>query len=710
QLFAFFNHTPVTGGGGDPQTAPVISWLPVEQSQELEDLQKRLTLSQKHVEQLKQELSGRQSAWERAVRDQMDRNRAAGNVAGHWLPLKATTAEAESQQLERLPDLSILATGPNPPTDVYTVRYPLHQGRVTGLLLEALRHKSMTKEGLARSDSGNFVLTELECTLIRNGTSTRLKLLEPKATYEQGSLTVNNVLDGNPSTGWAVYEGRPIDRDHAAVFRFDPPLEISDTAEIQVVLKHESKHVSHNLGRFRISATDDSSPSLPDASHEFHVAIQRPDNERTTEQRQLVTDRFLSEQPDYTTALQKQQALKRRREELQKNAPRVMVMADQPNRRPTFMLNRGLYNDVSDIEVNASTPASLSPEFSGTATANRLDLATWLVSDDQPLVARVTVNRIWQTFFGIGLVKTTEDFGVQSEYPPHKDLLDWLAADFRESGWDVKRLVQTIVTSHTYRQSSVNRISEKTDVSGEHLTLVDVDPDNRLLARGSRFRLPSWMLRDQALAVSGLLDDRQGGPPVNTYQPEGIWEEATFGKKTYARDSGAALYRRSLYIFWRRIIAPTMFFDVASRQTCTVRPSRTNTPLHALLTLNETAYVEAARVLAESLLVGGTVELKANAAESTERSKPTDSREIQDQLDQAFQRILCRLPTEAERRLFDKAISRSMTSYRRNPPLAEELLTVGDSARNTSLAPAEHAAWTNACLMLLNTDEALNHE
>ncbi len=221
-----------------------------------------------------------------------------------------------------------------------------------------------------------------------------------------------------------------------------------------------------------------------------------------------------------------------------------------------------------------------------------MTLARWLVDPQNPLTARVTVNRFWQQVFGIGLVKTTEDFGAQGEIPVHMDLLNWLAERFQEDGWDVKNLIRLIVTSHTYRQSS-----KITDPAAYEL-----DPDNRLLARGSRYRMPSWMLRDQALAASGLLSPADGGPAVNTYQPPGIWEEASFGKKQYKQDAGEKLYRRSLYTFWRRIIAPTMFFDNASRQNCTVKSSRTNTPLQALQTLNNVAYVEAARVLAEAAL------------------------------------------------------------------------------------------------------------
>ncbi|MCA9062693.1 MAG: DUF1549 domain-containing protein, partial [Planctomycetaceae bacterium] len=279
----------------------------------------------------------------------------------------------------------------------------------------------------------------------------------------------------------------------------------------------------------------------------------------------------------------------------------TLVAQELPQPRETRLLRRGEYNLPTGDPLQPDV-LSVMGELPAGAPRNRLGLARWLTSRSHPLVARVLVNRIWQQFFGTGLVKTTEDFGIQSEFPEYPDLLDWLAADFRDHDWDIKHLVRRIVTSHTYRQSSAVQDSGKTDSDGQPVSLNEIDPENRLLARGARYRRPSWMLRDQALVVSGLLNRTVGGPPVNTYQPDGVWEEATFGKKTYQRDTGEAVYRRSLYVFWRRIIAPTMFFDVASRQSCSVRAVRTNTPLHALLTLNETTYVECSRVLAEQLL------------------------------------------------------------------------------------------------------------
>src|SRR5439155_23775396 len=257
--------------------------------------------------------------------------------------------------------------------------------------------------------------------------------------------------------------------------------------------------------------------------------------------------------------------------------PRVMVMQELPKPRDAFVLTKGSYDKPAD-KVAARTPSTL-PAVAESEKKDRLALAKWLCSPEHPLTARVTVNRYWQQFFGAGIVKTSEDFGVQGERPSHPELLDWLAVEFRQSGWDVKHVHRLIVTSAAYRQSS--------KVTAD---LLERDPENRLLARGPRYRMPAFMIRDQALAASGLLVEKLGGPPVKPYQPPGVWEDATFGQIRYEQDHGEALYRRSLYTFWRRIVGPTEFFDSASRQTCSVRSSRTNTPLHAFTTMNDPTF------------------------------------------------------------------------------------------------------------------------
>ena len=264
----------------------------------------------------------------------------------------------------------------------------------------------------------------------------------------------------------------------------------------------------------------------------------------------------------------------------------VMVMDTLTKPRDTFILTRGVYDSPTSQQVTANVPAMLRP-LPGRLDGkhhDRRELAHWIVSPANPLTARVIVNRYWQAFFGRGIVATSDDFGLQGSQPSHPELLDWMAVEFVDSGWDVKHIHRLIVTSATYRQSP--------KVTPRQL---EQDPENNLLSHAPRYRLPSWMLRDQALAASGLLNATIGGAPVNPYQPEGIWEEATFGQKrfTLARDND--LYRRSVYTFWRRIVGPTVFFDSAKRQFCEVKQQLTNTPLHALTTLNDITYIEASR-------------------------------------------------------------------------------------------------------------------
>jgi len=365
---------------------------------------------------------------------------------------------------------------------------------------------------------------------------------------------------------------------------------------------------------------------------------------------------------------------------LKAGIPKVMVMQERKERRNSYRLERGLYNQPRETLI-AGVPASLPAlEPQEDQPLNRLDLARWLTHRNHPLTARVTVNRLWQQLFGIGLVKTSEDFGIQGEIPEHMALLDWLSAQFMDSGWNLKELLKTILTSEAYRRSS--------DTTPQ---LQESDPENRFMARGARYRLPSWMIRDQALSVAGLLDPRQGGPPVNGYQPEGVWEEATFGNKKYTMDDPSKRYRRSLYTFWRRIIAPTMFFDTASRQTCTVSIKRTNSPLHALATLNDVTYIEASRALA------------SRAMEQAE--------EAPDQkLEWIYRRVLGRSPTVDEQAIWKESYQRAFRHFSDQPDARDAWLKQGSHGVRDSVDRKALSAWATVCLGILNLDETLNRE
>jgi hypothetical protein len=368
------------------------------------------------------------------------------------------------------------------------------------------------------------------------------------------------------------------------------------------------------------------------------------------------------------------------------NEQTVMVMHEHPQPRPTYVLRRGLYNqpDRSQV-VDPAIPQGLvpgRPEAGDDAgePRNRLELAQWLVQPDHPLTARVTVNRYWQQFFGTGLVRTSENFGLQGEPPTHPELLDWLATEFVRLGWDVKALQRLIVSSATYRQSST--------VTAE---LAALDPENRWLARGPRFRTGAFAVRDQALAAAGLLIEEIGGPSVKPYMPPNLWESISNNK--YVQDHGARLYRRSLYTYWRRTIPPPTMatFNAAERETCIVRKDRTNTPLQALTLMNNVTFVEAARFLAERMLteVGPRIE---------------------HQLAHGFRCVLARDPRDDEQLMLEEAHEQFRSGFSGNTPAAEQFLKVGEKPRDPSLDAIDHAAMTMVASLILNLDEAITKE
>jgi len=353
--------------------------------------------------------------------------------------------------------------------------------------------------------------------------------------------------------------------------------------------------------------------------------------------------------------------------------PTAMVMAELPEPRPTHVLQRGAY-DAPGERVTPAVPAALPPLPEG-AKADRLALARWLVSKDNPLTARVQVNRLWAQFFGTGLVKTVEDFGSQGEPPSHPELLDWLAVEFMDSGWDLRHIIRLIVTSATYRQDS--RLSP---------ALLERDPENRLLARGPRFRLPAAAIRDQALAAAGLLVEKTGGPSVNPYQPPGLWEEL-HGGQGYRQGKGEDLYRRSLYTYWKRTVAPPMMvnFDAPTREVCTVTTTRTNTPLQALNLMNDVTFLEAARHLASRMQREGG-------------------------LAAGFALVLNRTMNANEPAVLNGIFQRMLEHYRQHPAEAEAFLRQGDSAIPKEADLAELAAWTVVASAILNLDEAVTRE
>ncbi len=417
---------------------------------------------------------------------------------------------------------------------------------------------------------------------------------------------------------------------------------------------------------------------------DFEESTKPKDGETTSSLPKEATDWkvFLEKNTDWIELTAKRKTGQQNREAVEKAIPRTMVMRERTQPRETFVLQKGAYNAPGQ-KVSHGLPTFLlgSGNQPSSFAEDRLGLADWLLTENHPLTARVTINRLWQTFFGIGIVKTPDNFGLQGDQPSHPELLDWLAVEFRESGWDLKHMVRLIVTSHTYRQSGRSTPLQ-----------LATDSENRFLSHGPRHRWPSWMLRDQALAISGLLVEQMGGPAVNSYQPAGVWEEATFGQIKYQQDSGAKLYRRSLYLFWRRIVGPTIFFDDGTRQTCNVVATRTNTPLHALITFNDTIYAEAAKHLASRVL--------SNQHLSDDVSR----------MQHLFRLCTCRCLDPKELDLVQKKFLTLVANYEHDGESAKRILTIGETPIKVSSSEVEVAAWVALAAAFLNLDETLSKE
>ncbi|MFI4859201.1 MAG: PSD1 and planctomycete cytochrome C domain-containing protein [Phycisphaerales bacterium JB063] len=472
---------------------------------------------------------------------------------------------------------------------------------------------------------------------------------------------------GDRVHGWAFTQfGGSVYYDHAGVSTMHPA--------------DDRYKTSRTL--WEVLAKDDAN-----TPHTIRTTLALPMSERTAEQDRAVLDYYLRHAHEATREQlapleAERMQLLTQAQQIEAMAPTTLVAKELDTPRPAHILNRGEYDQPGEV-VQRGTPAAL-PPMPDDAPANRLGFAHWLTNPSHPLTARVTVNRIWQQYFGTGIVETSEDFGSQGAWPSHPELLDWLAVEFIESGWDTKHIHRLIVTSAAYRQTS--QVSPR---------LLEADPDNRLIARGPRYRLDAEVVRDQALFAAGLLVEHVGGPSVKPYQPEGLWEAVGYESSNtvnFVRGNGDDLYRRSLYTFWKRTSPPPSLsmFDAPSRESCTVRRSRTNTPLQALVTLNDIQYVEAARVMAQRVMQ------EAGNTAST-----------QTQIAYAFKLVTSRDAQPRELAVLRSIYDQQLAVFTQDPDAADELLAVGEAPVDDTLPAAQLAAMTLVTNTLLNLDETL---
>ena len=485
-------------------------------------------------------------------------------------------------------------------------------------------------------------------------------------------------LDERPINGWAPAPGNHASQHFTATF--SEPIDPSASRYLTAMLNFGQ---GSNLipGHFKIYAMYgvDDDTNLPP---EIQTILLQPQEQRSSDQEATLREYFYANAGETATLRHDIANLEERLSVLTEPHPTmIMDVADSP--RETFILNRGQYDQP--LEKVTAAPPSVLPANLDELPTNRLGLAQWLTSPDHPLTARVAVNRYWQLLFGRGIVQTAADFGSQGALPTHPELLDWLAVEFIDNEWDIKRLIKTMVMSATYRQAS--------DASDKALQM---DPENIWLSRGPRFRLQGEFIRDAALYVSGLMVDRIGGPSVNPYQPPGLWKEIShYGSspataQVFVQDHGEKLYRRSMYTFWKRTAPPPamLTFDAPNREVCTIIRESTNTPLQALVTLNDPQFVEASRHLAERLL--------------TLESDDDESR-----LAMGFEMVLSRQPNRTELNVLNSRLAEERVFYKNNPKDAEAYLAVGESPRNTSLEAVEHAAWTVVASMMMNLSETI---
>ncbi|MCB1064777.1 MAG: DUF1553 domain-containing protein, partial [Verrucomicrobiae bacterium] len=681
QFFAYFNNIGESGIGKGTGANPVVqASSPIAKAPA--ELTEKVETARKAVVEAETTIAARLDAWIARATAELKSDSEAD-----WLDAEIRNAVVKpTGTLLAEKDGSWRLDGENPANATYEIEIALPADkRITGIRLDALPHDSFGKpRKLARSSNGNFVLTGLTAT---RGDSLPLGFRQAIATFSQDNFPVTNVIDADPKSGWAIFGKKSESGQVSALFLLDQPIQTSAKETLTLHLAHEGAYGGHNIGRLRLYLTDQENPNLDGKSGldtNLQEALKSPAEKRTPDQRKALREHYTTIDPELTRAKKELAKIEKQMSDQGYGSVSVMVMREKDgDPAPSYLLNRGQYIDPdTSAALPRAVPAAL---FSGkpeNQPRDRLELAQWLVSAENPLTARVVVNRVWQEHFGTGLVKTAEDFGSQGEVPSHPELLDWLAVKFRESGWDLKALHRLILSSATWQQGSVT-----------NPPLLSQDPQNRFLARGPRFRLDGFTIRDSALQAAGLLSTKVGGPPVKPYQPEGLWnavnQSANF---RYSPSSGSDLYRKSLYTYWKRAVNPPrqIIFDAGGREVCNVSARRTNTPLQALVLMNDTTFLEAARNLAQRVIKDESSE----ASRLGELYRLATARKIDDETSTVL----------GENLAFFRA------HFTAAPEAAAAFLSSGESPTDESVSAPELAAWASVAHLVLNLDETISLE
>ncbi len=738
-FFADIKETGLVPDRGRGAWGSKMSLATSEQKSRLLELNELITRAQAELDEKANSATEQRAAWEKRMLAWYDAGKLAWNFQR---PLTAKTTNGATLTIYheepveynygddglylgvvKMPGKGlIVASGKNPDNETYTVTFKPGAGEWTALGLQLVKDRDLPGDQVARG-AEKFVLTDVAAEVAAGAQPPQklaFTLVTPDAAAQDPEHPAMSVLDGNPKTGWSTTYG--MGRTPFIALRLANKLKTTADATITVHLKHDSDYRRATIGRFRLalSAAEYSWPEsdnpglkplkptppmrlighngLPDNVGD---ALRLPEPERTEAQQKIVLEHFKWAAPEFQAQMVKIAQLQLERDLLESSIPQV-IATETIKPGETRVMPRGNWMDESGEIVQPSIPAFLGKLDTGGQRATRLDLANWLVSNDNPLTARVFVNRIWRQFFGTGLSKILDDVGSQGEWPVQAELLDWLAAEFmnaerrtmnenevanssihRSSSivhrWDVRHLIRTIVTSHTYRQASLSNPQ-----------LDERDADNRLLARQSRYRVDAEVVHDIALSASGLLVEKFGGPSVKPKQPENYLAALNFPKRDYAASRGEDQYRRGLYTHWQRtFLHPSLLaFDAPSREECTVNRVNSNTPLQALVLLNDPIYVEAARVFAQNILQQGGLSLTA-------------------QINWAFARTVSRKPTAKELRVLTDLYRKSLAAFQRDAPAAQALLNVGETALPKNLKRANLAAMTTVTRAILNLHETI---
>ncbi|WP_031497699.1 PSD1 and planctomycete cytochrome C domain-containing protein [Bryobacter aggregatus] len=696
---AFFADIKETGLVPDRGTAAwgaVMTMPQPDQKQKLDAIVARLEAARAKLQ------SPTDAAWEQRLLADYDAGKLAWQVQR---PLTASSKNGATlkiyneEELDMMPYIGgiiqsfrapgkglIVASGANPDRETYTVTFQPKAGSWTALGLEVVQDDSLLSNAVARG-SDRLVISEIEAKSSASKEPIAFSLATSNVSdpgWEQPPLAA---IDGDPKTGWGVVTYGE-NKNLMLALRLKQPLRTNGSETITVTLRHDSDTRKATIGRFRLALSagtqswpqgSDLAKELPKGglSDEVLKALRTEPAKRSDAQKKALLSYRAWADPALLSTWEEIARLEHDRYYLNAAIPRVLAVEQVPPVE-TRILPRGNFLDETGPVVEPAIPVKFGTLETGGRRATRLDLANWIVSQDNPLTARVFVNRLWRQFFGAGLTKVLDDLGSQGELPSNLDLLDWLAADF-QSHWDVKRAVKTIVMSETYRQSSIpsKEAAEK-------------DPENRLFARQNRIRVDAEAVHDIALSASGLLTERFGGPSVRPYQPEGYLGALNFPKRDYAASIGKDLYARGLYTQWQRtFLHPSlMAFDAPSREECTVNRVNSNTPLQALVLLNDPIYVEAARVFAQKMLSEG-------------------GKSLGDRLDWAFARALGRQAAPEEKQILTELYAANLKRFQADSLAAKQLLTVGDAPLAVKVKPEELAAAMTVTRAILNLHETI---